>query len=429
MTPVVNQFTGTDGTALSSGNVSGFNQVSGTAPVIQANKAVFAAASGGTSLLRVNLDATGPTAAAEMQMPLGSTAPTSDEVLLSLRHSAGSACTLRHVASTGRVKVVAADGTTVLWTSTNVYLGGEFRFFMWVTVGTATTGRVHLETYIGQDRVATETYDSGAAVNMGTNPLVAVQIGRQLTPAYAFTYTYNDLRIEAGRTTRFGPLMTLDTVGLGVVGDSQVYQGGAGNGDGGNVETGLVTYGGWDAAHVTVDGVIGRSISGVAVLPSAPQSIDAMRLTGWDPRTWLISLGGNGIHDSLALQKSYITILLDKITSGTTGVYRVYWMNVVRQDTADTEVDRFWQALTEIKAARTDCEFLPYDLDSAIHNGRDETGLWSGDGVHMSTAGYNIRNQLVGTYAALNGPPVVLPPVVSAVRRRDRVGSLRSRIG
>lgn len=405
MTPVVNTFTGTNGTALSSGNVNGFNLVSGTTPVIQNNKAVCAGASAGTSILRLNTDATHATACAEMQMPLGA-APTSDEVLLSLRHSGGSAVTLRHVLSTGKVKVVAADGSTILWTSTNNYVNDEYRFLMWATQATSTTGRVHVETYVGLNRAPFETYDSGAAVNIGTNPIVAVQIGRQLTPAYAITYTYNDLTIESARTTAFGPIMpTLDTVGLMVIGDSQVAQiGGAGNGDGGAVEAGLVTYGGWDAAHVKVDGLSGRSIIGTATLPSAPQVVQTTRIGGFDPKTWLILLGGNGIHEDLTSQKSYINGLLDVIVNSTTGVYRVYWGNVVRQDQGDIEVDRFWQALTEVQAVRTDCELLPFNLDSLIHNGRDETGLWNVDGVHMSSTGYAIRNQIVGERATLAGP-------------------------
>jgi hypothetical protein len=190
---------------------------------------------------------------------------------------------------------------------------------------------------------------------------------------------------------------------LGYIGDSLTYQNsGAGNGDGGAVETAQAAVG-WDAAKTRVDGLISRSVVGTGVTPSAPQVVASWRASGFDPKTWIIALGTNGANGTQSTQEGYIDSLLNSIAQGTTGVYRVYWVGLSWQVAGNALATTFQAALNARAAARTDIQLIPINYDALLHNGRDETGFWASD-PHMTTTGYATRNAIIAAATPPSGP-------------------------
>jgi hypothetical protein len=198
-------------------------------------------------------------------------------------------------------------------------------------------------------------------------------------------------------TLTAGGAVPVDPNGLAVPGDSLTYQGGPGNGDGGWVETSLAAVG-WDPPHVQVDGLISREIYNTGVTPTTKTVIDTWRANGFNPKNFLMPLGTNGSNDTLAVQKTKINAILDVVAQGTTGVYKVWWPTITWQDTTGeaARIATFRQAITEVAAARTDVQVVVIDYDALLHNGRDESALWSGS-PHMTSTGYALRNSIIAS--------------------------------
>jgi parallel beta-helix repeat protein len=409
MAPVVNRFEAANGVVLSSANVTGFVLVGGTAPTLSTDwadegltSAKFSAAAGLTSTVRIGLDdQTTKLATLEAAFLFPPPPPALGvEIFATLRYATGSAARLAHL-SDGRIQVQGTSPYPVCWTSSGSYQGA-YRVLLYVRADTATTGSGFVAIYLPDSTTPMESGTISGA-NFNTLPLVAAELGRLVSPAWSALYYADSVQVAGNRNAGFGPVgrgTVVDPLGMGVIGDSMTWQNGAGPTDIPAAQA-LV---GWVNSEVHVDAVVGRSINGTAVLPSAPQAIASMRATGFDPQTWMIQLGGNGIHSDLAAQTGYITSLLDTIVQGTTGVYRVYWPCVIREDPADPEITRFMQALNDVRAVRADCEFIPFDLQTMIHNGRDETGFWDpASPPHMLPAGYAIRHQVIAGQSGSTG--------------------------
>ncbi|TIC81960.1 SGNH/GDSL hydrolase family protein [Nocardioides sp. GY 10127] len=185
---------------------------------------------------------------------------------------------------------------------------------------------------------------------------------------------------------------TTDLGPIGFVGDSLTYQD-----DSDAVAESLA-----DARFLgsRVDGLIGRPISADTAGTSSLEVISSWRDDGFDPRYWCVPLGANERNATDSQWRTHITEVLDAIASGDRSDYVVLWPGLVFSpdvDMADA-VGRFNALLDTIAGERTDLTLLGYDMDAAIHDGRDESGLWlSSDttGRHMTAAGYAVRNQVV----------------------------------
>lgn len=191
------------------------------------------------------------------------------------------------------------------------------------------------------------------------------------------------------------------TGGLGDVGDSLLYQAGS---DG---QRQAFIAAGWPASDVRTDGVTGRPIPDGSVLPTASDVINTWRASGFDPATWVIALGSNNFGGTDAQWTTWIKEKIDQIAAGSRAHYTLYWVGLVlRRNPAPTAanqteatVNRF-QAVIDAPALKTynpKVTFKPININALLHNGRDETGLWTTgtDGRHMTAPGYAIRNQLI----------------------------------
>lgn len=175
---------------------------------------------------------------------------------------------------------------------------------------------------------------------------------------------------------------------VGVIGDSLTYQGGAGPA---RITTALVSAG-YAAADVRVDGKTGRSIAGTAVRPSSLEVIRGWRAAGWDPFTYLIALGTNNKGATDASWRTEIGKVLTEIGPG----HRIVWIGLGFRDATDPRVARFNTVLASIAATRTD--LTVWEWNSYVH-ARPQIGLWlttDTQGIHMTRAGYDVRN---GYYA------------------------------
>ena len=174
---------------------------------------------------------------------------------------------------------------------------------------------------------------------------------------------------------------------------------------------------GWDTNHRRVDGHVGRPIIGTNQLTAAAQSSEAVvaawRAENWRPAVWVVALGANNIFNSQASWTADMNGLLDLIAVD--GHARVYIVGQVFQLASENPGSTYagtegtmqarWDA---IAAARTDLDVHPVDLHGmwrAHFAGGSEAGYWTGgDGRHMTSAGYDLRNQLIGSVIDAEAP-------------------------
>lgn len=194
---------------------------------------------------------------------------------------------------------------------------------------------------------------------------------------------------------------------MGYIGDSLTVQ---------NVANGPrdSLYGafGYTAANLKVDGVVGRSIvNGVPpYTPTSQEVVATWRAGGFHPHLWTVGLISNNFGQSLTQLKTAINTLLDVLM--TEPPVTVMWVGPVLPAESSTalknQIPTMYQALNEVAAARTDLTMRVFDISSALHNGRDETGLWNfgNDSPafrHMTNAGYTLRNQLIAQFIDTQG--------------------------
>lgn len=200
--------------------------------------------------------------------------------------------------------------------------------------------------------------------------------------------------------------------------------------DGGAATRAALVAAGWpDTSAVRVDALTSRRIAGSAVTPTTETAINTWRSGGFDPKTWVIGLGTNNRDDTETELTTKVNTVLDLIasnaaTSGRTvgDPYIVHWIGFALRDTpADSRTLLFQNVLKSISTARagTVIRLLPWDWNSYVHNGRDETGLWIGSGsdaagLHYLTPGYTLRNNWVAALAAPDGPRFIPNPQSAA---------------
>lgn len=166
---------------------------------------------------------------------------------------------------------------------------------------------------------------------------------------------------------------------------------------------------GYTSSNAKVDGLVGRSIvDGVApYIPSSQTVVSTWRSGGYHPNLWVIGLISNNFGQTLTQLKTAINTLLNLLVAEP--VKKVLWVGPVVPLTSSVagQIPTMYQALNEVAATRSDLDMRVLDLSAAIHNGRDESGLWNlgNDSPafrHMTDAGYAIRNDLIRTFVDAN---------------------------
>lgn len=175
---------------------------------------------------------------------------------------------------------------------------------------------------------------------------------------------------------------------IGIVGDSLTYQGGKGT----PRILSAFAEAGWDilANDIRIDAVTGRGIRG-GIPP-----VVTWRDQGFLPDVWLIALGTNNLNATPTTLDNAIYDLIDTIRQ-TTPDATIHWVGVGIRSTEDARVAKVNNAL--LKRTWPD-KFTFCDWDAHIHDGREEAGLWllsDANGIHMTTAGYAIRNTYLAT--------------------------------
>jgi hypothetical protein len=171
---------------------------------------------------------------------------------------------------------------------------------------------------------------------------------------------------------------------VGVIGDSLTLQGGQGP----SRISAKLAAAGFAASDIRIDAKTGRSIAGTAVRPSSLEVIRAWRAAGFDPALYVVALGTNNKGATVTAWRTEIGKVLAEIGPGR----RILWIGLGFRDAADPRVARFNATLADIAATRTD--LVVREWNNHVHS-YPQTGLWASSdrlGIHMTTAGYNVRN-------------------------------------
>jgi hypothetical protein len=183
---------------------------------------------------------------------------------------------------------------------------------------------------------------------------------------------------------------------VGVIGDSLTYQ----NGTGITKIRDQLVADGWDPANIRVDGIIGRPIAAdFSGKPGAVTTINNWKNEGFDPKVYAIFLGSNNKNATTNVWTTEINKVLTAIGPGHT----IVWMDLGFRNAADSRVMNFNANLANI-AGQTEGMSVAKSSNNLgwndwIHTQPNQDSLWLStdvDGVHMTTAGYNLRNQFIG---------------------------------
>lgn len=204
---------GTAGAAVSTAN-SGATQVTpNTGTIVYATDAKSTGSTGirftsGASqvcIARFAASTASPSMAFEAAVTLPPTKPPADCTLATLRHASGVVARfLWGVAGGLYVESVSGGGRMTLLASPTG--GASYRVAMTATVDTATTGRLSAAIYSPSATSTTPLNSvSSTAMDLGTAPIVACDLGVVTAMAAATTVGWDDLRLDDGRTTFIGP--------------------------------------------------------------------------------------------------------------------------------------------------------------------------------------------------------------------------------
>ena len=224
------------------------------------------------------------------------------------------------------------------------------------------------------------------------------------------------------------------------IGDSTSWQAGAGPTD---VPTALVAKG-WKSENIFYYAKIGKplwSADGTTQPGTDPntsytsaQNIDQARaFFNAEPDVWQINLGANNASSSDSTNTLQIGLLLNKLEEGyipsgsSTRQYarKIQIFGVSQSDSLDATSlanrVRLNRAIRTITDRRTAIDTEWYDWHRVI-KGYSDSGYWSGDGIHMNSTGYSIKNtELFGEAAGtpLDVAKVLRPTGADYVRWED----------
>lgn len=172
---------------------------------------------------------------------------------------------------------------------------------------------------------------------------------------------------------------------VAIIGDSLTYQ----NGNGTYELTQKLVAAGYDPSNIYIWGVGGKKLTTADTSgKTTMQNIADARVQLQHVDTWIIALGTNNAGNTDAAFTQGVNTVLDTIGSQE----RVVWISMAFYKITNNNAARFNPILSATVEARVNGDFV--DWNTYIHNGRDETGLWvyPVDYTHMTTAGYDIRN-------------------------------------
>lgn len=159
---------------------------------------------------------------------------------------------------------------------------------------------------------------------------------------------------------------------------------------------------GWATGKVNTSGKSSRKIADGAVgLPITQNVIRSWRDDeGFDPGYYLDALGTNNRTEDKVTQKVEMEkvhdVIVDEapVAGHARTIGRVGTAYPAANTTDQASVDVHRQAVKELAAARSDITVLYFDWEAFVRR-QDETGLWDGDGVHMTDAGYAVREAYI----------------------------------
>jgi hypothetical protein len=212
---------------------------------------------------------------------------------------------------------------------------------------------------------------------------------------------------------------------VGVIGDSLTYQGGAGAD---RIRNELVAAG-WDAGQIRVDGLIGRPIANdFSGKPGSLTTVSTWKADGFDPAVYVIALGSNNKNATATTWTTDINKLLTAIGPG----HSIVWHDLGFRDATDSRALGFNANLAGIAAGRTDLFVARADdatWNDWIHAQPNQSTLWlptDVDGVHMTSAGYALRNRFLGRamlpFAPQGEPPAPTEYVTNGSVETDLAG-------
>jgi hypothetical protein len=202
--------------------------------------------------------------------------------------------------------------------------------------------------------------------------------------------------------------------GIGLIGDGLTYQGGSTD-----PRDAFIAQGWPDDATTRVDGLSGRGLAMPGTVhPDVGEVIDSWRAGSFDPGTVVIALGMNNLGATDTAWSNWIKAILDKIAAGSRAEYKVFWvLFVLRRDPPPTDpnatqttIDRFQAVVESLVGYNSKVNLVPLDIESHIHDGRDESTLWdTADpiGKFMTPAGYAIRNDYIAALTPTDPPLAV----------------------
>lgn len=267
-------------------------------------------------------------------------------------------------------------------------------------------------------------WDSGDVTSALAGSIDTVQIGSATTagPHYYMGRVAGDNQFDPASPTVVGALTGsaalsatvakvypgTDSIGLGWIGDSLTNQNGLGTGDTGKVEAAALGQG-WQAAHVSVDGEVGRPIIGTVSGTSMQDVIDGWRNTGFNPYTVVLASMSNNLGATDAQWTSYLNTALAKVAEDGQA-HKVYIIPPalranVDDGTSPTGVVARFMAVCAAMTPPAGISLTTINYNALIRPYDGVSGLWQASdstGRHMFDAGYDVRN-------AVLAPQIVAP--------------------
>jgi hypothetical protein len=307
------------------------------------------------------------------------------------------------IGTTGTVSLQNAAGSGVSGSvsTATVPLGTKARLSVECIKGSTTSnGTLSYRLFYGTNVEGTTpdaTFTSGATVNTGTVQVNNLYFGKGTSAGTAASVSIDDVRFMAHATDWYAPIgadvvdvRRVPALGkIALIGDSQFELGGEAN-----IRTQLARVGWTTAADIYFHGVGGKTLTTAdSTGTTTIQNVAAARTAlGSEPALWVINLGGNSSGVPEATFRNGVKGILDAIGDAN----RVLWFGIQgNPNTAARATATEW--LRQEVVARPLARYV--DTTAWIHDGRDETGLWNADAIHMLTAGYTLRNAWVADRA------------------------------
>jgi hypothetical protein len=342
---------------------------------------------------------------------LPTVAITNPRLIMVGRHASGQIIRLQMTSSYQLQMQSGVSGFAALGSATSISGGlladTDYEVTMDYKVGTSTTtSYVRLQVFTpGSSTPLAGGSITVSAVNLGTAPVVAYDMGSNDTTASALDVTWSDVQFENDRTQTSnipssipslyvapGPKIIPGSIAL--IGDSTLDQ--DGNGET-NLRAALVARG-FTAPKTFFYALGGKPI----MIPDAAgfTAVDNMNQAraylGGEPETWFFNLGSNGHHDGDATNVGWINTVLDQVATGS----RVYWSGISQRDgfdngTSSVTTRQHWNDIAKpVVEARSFGNWSDWNAYIKSYPGGDYN-YWLSDSVHMTAQGYAVKNVFI----------------------------------